>query len=240
MSDSCVNQYEDPDMEVTKSRVVSCKPPAMRYLEKALTLFKMLSIAVACGYEGCRTAHCKYGLHVASNQPCIFDVHDQEGVWYRPSVTKVSKPLRIPAEGDVLLTGIRWNTRKPRDDQKPIINTCMIDGFLTDLKLRSLDPKFCFECLFTFTEGGGRDLEQCLRTLISHVIVYARPLAKSRYKRIRSFSFEEDLRIKRIWLDKQALLKVSVYDEDLNRYVYDLLYRPRTGGTCLTIEVNSD
>lgn len=231
MADDCINQYSDPDMEVTKNKVISCKPQQMRYLEKSISLLKMLAVAVVCTLDGCRVGHCKYGLHVASNQPCVFDGHDLEGVWYVPNVTKANRSLRIPADGDVLLTGIRWNTTTPRDQQMPIANSCMIDGFLTDLKVRSLDPKFCFECLFTYDYGAGRDLEQCLRTLISHILVFAKPLAQSQYKRVRVFSYEDDLRIKRIWMDKDALQLVPQYNFRTGRYDQDLMYRPKTGGT---------
>ena len=228
MSDECINQYFDSNVTIKGDKVVAVEPPKMRFIESAMTFFSTLCVVSYC--HVCFKGHFKYGLHVKSNLPCVLDKHDEDGVvYYIPFSSKITQPLRIPAVGDTLINGIRWNTTTPRDKQVAVVNSCMLDGFLTDLKMRSLDVKFCFECLFNHASGAGKDLEQCLRTLISHITISARPITQSKYVRIRSFSYEEDLKVKRIWLDKDAFHLVPEYNSDTGSYEQNLLYRPKEG-----------
>ena len=204
----------------------------MRFPVQAITFFSALNILVVC--KVCHRGHFKYGLHVKSNQPCVLDKHDEDDVvYYVPYLSKITQPLRTPAVGDTLISGIRWNTTTPRDRQVAVVNSCMLDGFLTDLKMRSLDVKFCFECLFNHPHGPGKNLERCLRTLISHITISARPITQAKYVRIRSFSYEEDLKVKRIWLDKETFQLVPEYNGDTGSYEQNLLYRPKAGGNFL-------
>ena len=229
MAAQCINQYTDPEVEVKDGKVTSCVPSVIRHNAATVTFFPVLKTSVLCGLDN-RCRHPKYGLHVPSNHPCVFDGHKRgEPAYYLPFSSHCTAPFREPAVGDTLITGIKWNTRTPRDRQVAVTNSCMLDGFLTDLKIRSLDVKFCFECLFTHSSGPGRDLERCLRTIVFHILVQAKPIARSQYQRIRVFSYEDDLKIKRIWLDKDAMALVPQYNENTGNEEQNLLYRKRRG-----------
>jgi len=229
MAAQCINQYTDPELEIKDGKVFSNASTVTRLPSTSVTFFGTLHSTVSCKPNN-TCSHPKYGLHVPSNQPCVFDGHKEgEVAFYIPYASRCTAPFRVPEVGDTLITGIKWNTRTPRDRQLAVKNSCVLDGFLTDLKIRSLDVKFCFECLFTHTSGPGRNLERCLRTIVFHILVQAKPIARSHYQRIRVFSYEDDLKIKRIWLDKDAMAVVPEYNDDSGLMEQNLLYRTRKG-----------
>jgi len=231
---SVVNEYIDPDVAVEGQQIVVAPPRSTRFLESSLKFFNNLHATSKCRFEGCDVNHRKYALHVSSNQPCVFDEHTEEGVYYLPYACKTSFTLRTPRSGDRLITGVQWftiNIPGQAPSSPSVRNSCMIDGFLTDLKLRSLDRKFCFECLFMHTYGEGRTLERCLRSLVYHVLVFAKPIAQQKFVRIRKFSYEEDLKIKRIWLDKDNVWQESRYNDHTGHWEQDLLCRTFPEGT---------
>lgn len=227
-----INEYTDPEVEIKGQRVVISPVKRDRRIQSFLIkFFHSLLTVVVCGFNGCRVTHYKYGLHVDSNQPCVFHEHSADDkIYYIPYRNKCSLPFKEPQENEVLITGIRWLTPKIASKEVLVDNSCLIDSFLSDLKLRSLDKGFCFECMFLHKDGPGRLLERCLRTLIMHIITYAKPIHRSGFQRIRKFSYEEDVKIKRIWIDQDSLWLVPEYDSVSRSHYQDLKYRPKEGG----------
>jgi len=201
-----------------------------RIPQAQITFYTRLPLAQRCTLQICYVSHRKYGCVTTSKIPVIFHSHLPDGqIYYAPYRQRLSLPFRMPANGDALITGIRWNTQQARGENQ-VLNSCMIDGWLTDLKMRGLDRDFCFECLFQHRTGPGLLLERCLRTLILHITVSARARAARGFQKISTFSLETDLKIKRIWLDKNGIKLVPQWNEELHKEVLDLKYIPRANG----------
>lgn len=223
------NEYFEFNLDIVNLRVSNFeKRKDKRVPQSKVNCFRQKLRAIAtCGREDCDMKHPMYGLFEEEKLPVIFDSHDANGeCFYSPFRGKATKPFRIPEVGDTLITGIQWNTKNVDESKIGVSNSCMIDGFLTDLKLRSLDRDFCFECLFVHQAGPGRSLERCLRTLILHILVFAKPFFSHKYQQIRKFTVEQDLTIKRIWIEKDALKVVPKRNEETGMMDQDLLYRP--------------
>ena len=110
-----------------------------------------------------RKAIQKFGLIASENCPVIFTAHKNDEIVFsptEPSLGELHGTLKIPEEGDILLHGIKWGTVMP-ERGKGFKNSCMIDSFLTDVKIRSLDKNVCFECLFFIMKEPGLNLEEC-------------------------------------------------------------------------------
>jgi hypothetical protein len=137
------------------------------------------------------------------NQPVQFQSHrrGEAAIYTYVREGEVRKPFRVPEPGDTLMSGIKWHTTRAGKQKAALVNSCGLDGFLTDLKLRSLDPRICFECLFRHEGTSGRNLENIIRTLISHIFVFAKSDTEKRYHQIRKFTKDQDLFLKRVWLD---------------------------------------
>jgi hypothetical protein len=73
-----------------------------------------------------------------------------------------------------LLHEIKWGTVLP-ERGTGVKNSCMIDSFLSDIKIRSLDKIVCFECPFVHNEGAGLELERMLLTMKGHIILFSKP-----------------------------------------------------------------
>jgi len=184
-----------------------------------------------CEYGG---VHPRFAIWSLENQPMQFHSHKRGEVAFYTPVRKgeIRKPFRIPASGDTLMSGIKWATTRPKEDKAGLVNSCGLDGFLTDLKLRALDIETCFECLFRHEGTSGRNLENILRTLISHIFVFARSEADQRFQQIRKFTKEQDLFLKRVWLDDQGfrIMKRSfVNSAGVEFEAEDLLYVSKEG-----------
>ena len=196
--------------------------------ENQVIFYTDLDLSVKC--SNCSVRHRKYGYNRECNSVVVFAKHDCDSfVYYQPYFNKANMPFRMPKNNDILINGVRWNTLSREgygNKRKPgIKNSCMIDSFLTDVKLRTLDPGFCFECRFQHRNGDGRLLERTLRTLIFHLLVYAKPEKDGEFMAIKKFTTEEDLKIKRIWLNKNGFRLHSVFDgngwnEDLTYYEF--------------------
>lgn len=229
----CTNEYREVDLSIVDQRVIDLTTKKeKKILSTKIKFFEnVLFSTVICALANCSTSHPKYGVYVSDNLPVIFDSHEEDDtIYYVPYRNRVIHPFRMPKVGDTLITGIRWNTVNPGPKKWGVTNSCMIDGFLTDLKLRSLDKDFCFECLFQHEGGPGRNLERCLRTLILHIIMFSKPIHRIGYQQIKKFSYEEDLKIKRIWMDKDCIKLVPIYDVKNGVVNQDLLYRPVVKG----------
>jgi hypothetical protein len=127
-----------------------------------VTFFQALQSKAKCS-KGCAEGHPKFGLITSENRPVIFTAHKNVEIVYsptEPSLSELHGPLKIPEEGDILLHGIKWGTVMP-ERGKGVKNSCMIDSFLTDIKIRSLDKNVCFECLFFIMKEPGLNLKKC-------------------------------------------------------------------------------
>jgi hypothetical protein len=107
--------------------------------------------------------HPKFRLIASENCPVIFTVHKNDVIVYsptEPSLGELHRPLKIPEVGDILIHVIKWRNALP-ERGAGIKNSCTIDSFLTDIKIRSLDKNVCFECLFFIKKGLDLSLKEC-------------------------------------------------------------------------------
>lgn len=197
----------DPTSELSLSQGVIRKKERKLpiYPMSRVTFFPTLFIFVDCFLPACR-GHQKYGVVVDENVPVMFKFHDfNEEPSYVAFKTIISKPIRVPLTGDVLINGIRW-----RYDPSTIINTvqCIFDCLIAGLKFKSLAQKICFECLFRYTGGLGNNLERFIRTVIYHVIPFGRHLDRDFFRPIRMYERGMNLRFRRVyWEDKTKMFK---------------------------------
>jgi hypothetical protein len=153
-----VVEYVDlEEKEIIKQVIkASIKRGRDNFKVQDVTFFQALQSKAKCS-KGCAEGHPKFGLIASENRPVIFTAHKNDEIVYsptEPSLGELHGPLKIPEEGDILLHGIKWGTVLP-ERGTGVKNSCMIDSFLTDIKIRSLDKNVCFECLFFHNEGPG-------------------------------------------------------------------------------------
>jgi hypothetical protein len=159
----------------------------------------------------------KFGLIASENCPVIFTAHTNDEIVYsptEPSLGELHGPLKIPEEGDILLHGIKWGTIMP-ERGKGVKNNCMIDSFLADIKIRSLDKNVCFECFFFHNEGAGLEFERMLLTMKGHIILFSKPEKEGRCQIVQEISYYEDLIIKRIFISSDNVPAYSTSDEKI-------------------------
>lgn len=221
-----VNQTLDPLVIVKENRVESTGHQFKRYSYHFLHFFlKTLFSIVKCrGLGG--GEHPRFALHLPSNQVFVFDGcmgEKGETAFYIPYLDETTTPFRLPEVGDPVVTGIKWLS-KAVPCKNSVVSGCLFDMLLVDLKVRTLAQKVCLNCLFTYSSGPGFLLEQLIRTVICHILVFAQPIGKSKYERIRIFTAEEDLKIRRVWFDKKCLFLASEHDVDLKRVVEKVHY----------------
>ena len=81
-----------------------------------------------------------------------------------------------PWDREELMVGIRWNTLTPLEGVvNGIQNSCIIDGWLRDIKLRTLDARSCLGCLYIHTSGPGLKIEKTLRAISKFMLTCASP-----------------------------------------------------------------
>ena len=218
-------QMFDPEEEII-GEVVKRSPnkekKERKYPIQAVTFFSELFSFIACTMVNCfEHGHRRYGIVADENLPVEFCSHLKgEVVYYQPIKERPTAPFRTPQDNDVLMNGIRWHTLNPHGSTAGVKNSCMIDSFLTDLKMRALDVDFCFSCLFFHRNGSGLLLERTLETLREHLVMYAKPKKEGLYQVVKNYTAAEDLKIKRIWLDKNGFKLFRYRDTD------DLMYLP--------------
>lgn len=212
MEDLAVNQTTDPIVGVKENRVVVFGHQLKRYPAHFVCFFvKSLFSVIVCP-KTCENPHPRFGLHLPSNQVVVFEGCDKEQGYYTPYLNEKITPFRMPDVGDPVIMGIKWASKRvPK--KKEVVEGCLLDHLLVDLKVRTLAQKVCLNCLFRHKSGPGFFLEQILRTLIAHVLVFAQPLGKSKFDRIAVFTAEEELRIRRVWFDKNCLFLKTDQDQ---------------------------
>ena len=196
---------ENGDILVAAGNIQATLPIPMNYILETMVTFypqELLSF-VLCNVPNCN-GHFQFGLVVDTNVPVIFGHHRQEIAFYFPLVTKSTLPYRIPLSTGKLVDGIKWYSATPRDGQVGMRMTCMIDGFLMDLKVRTLDMGFCSACLFVSKGGPGRHVERIIRTIMQYIFLVAKPQPGEDgiHQTCRRFTYEQQLYIKRIWIDR--------------------------------------
>jgi hypothetical protein len=230
-----------PDIYVTGGTVQGCMPyPLQAVLEPQVTFYAQVPIRIKCQQDGC-DGHIKYGVWEDRNLPVVFSHHKYEVAHYYAFVIKATLPFRIPDRGNELIDGIKWYSSTPRDGQVGLSNTCMLDGHLMDFKLRTLDMTHCTGCIFMHKAGRGRMIERILRTMMHYIFMVANPQPDrdGMYQACRAFTYEQQLFVKRIWIDKiyqPGELDLEI-EEDLHggrHIVHDLLRDPVTGQQMLT------
>ena len=180
-----------------------------------VTFYANLTAKNLCNIPNC-TGHLIYGMIVRYNLPVEFLHHKMGNVAkYWPYVAKACLPYRTPRDREELIGGIRWNTLTPRKPHvKGISNSCMIDGWLTDIKLRSLDVKTCLGCWFIHKSGPGLKIEKTLRTISKFILTCSSPTpdASGQNQIVKDLTHDQDLFIKTIWLqEKFANFDPTIY-----------------------------
>jgi hypothetical protein len=197
----------DPTSELSLSQGVVRKKDRKLpvYPMSRVTFFPALFVFVECFLPACR-GHQKFGVVVDENVPVMFKFHDfNEEPTYVTFKTVISKPIRVPLTGDVLVNGIKW-----RFDPSVIINTvqCIFDCLLAGLKFKYLAQKICLECLFRHAGGLGNNLERFIRTVLYHIVPFGRHLDRDFFRPIRRYEKGMNLRFRRVyWEDKTKMFK---------------------------------
>jgi hypothetical protein len=124
---------------------------------------------------------------------------------------------------------------------KIIIFNFQLDGFLVDVKFRTLDIDHCCSCLFISRSGPARRLERILRIMMNYIFVVSNPEPdpQGRYMVTRRLTYEQQLFVKRIWIDSHystADLKHEWHQDNAGNLheVQNLIYDPITGEEMLT------
>lgn len=238
----CANPEQiQPDIYVVGGTVQAALPVDLNpILEPLVRFYADVPIRVKCSKKDC-SGHVKYGVWEESNMPVIFTNHKYEIAYYHTFVIKVNLPFSIADKGNQLMDGLQWYSSSPNDGQIGLNNSCMIDGFLMDFKIRALDISHCVGCLFMHKTGSGRMIERILRTIIHYIIMVADPKMDKGgvCQVIRKFTYEQQLFVKRIWIDR--LLSPDELQQELSidwhgqpHYVNDLLRDPFNGRHMMT------
>ena len=212
-----VVEYVDlEEKEIIKQVIkASIKRGRDNFKVQDVTFFQALQSKAKCS-KGCAEGHPKFGLIASENRPVIFTAHKNDEIVYsptEPSLGELHGPLKIPEEGDILLHGIKWGTVLP-ERGTGVKNSCMIDSFLTDIKIRSLDKNVCFECLFFHNEGPGLEFERMLLTMKGHIVLFSKPEKEGRHQIVQEMSYYQDLIIKRIFISSDNVPAYSTSDEE--------------------------
>ena len=196
---------ENADILVIGGTVQAAVPLPVNFIIQPMVTFypDILRTVVACEKAGCE-GHFKFGMYKDKNLPVEFGNHDKDAPYYFARIKKAVLPMKVPNTRGRLVDGLKWFTATPRDGQIGLRMTCMIDGFLTDLKVRTLDIDFCSNCLFISKDGDGRRIERVIRTIMHYIYAVAKPEPgpDGIYQVVRNFTYEQQLFIKRIWIDR--------------------------------------
>ena len=171
-----------------------------------VAFFRALLVMVECLIPNCN-GHQKYGVVVDENVPVVFRRHEQgQQAVYAAYKNPISKPMRVPENGDYLLSGIKWRATEFSllvDTVTAI--TCIFDCLIADLRFRMMTPEFCLECLFAHTNGRGLILERFLKTVLYHIVPFGRVKEKQQFIPLRVYWDRDlDMKFKRIYWGQKA------------------------------------
>jgi hypothetical protein len=184
------------------------------FVATQVAFFRTLMVIVECLLPNC-AGHQKYGVVVEDNIPAVFRRHEQgHQAVYVAYKSPISRPLRVPENGDMLLAGLKWKAT----DQSMLIDVAsaiqsVFDCLLADLRYRMMTKDFCLECLFGHTNGRGLLLERFIRSVLYHIVPMGRVKDKEQYFPLRKYDEKLDMKFKRIWW---GLKMVKVYCDPVN------------------------
>ena len=187
----------DPIEEIENNSVIrnsSRKLP--EFLLSQVTFFQSILFMVECFLPLCK-GHRKFGIATGLNVPVIFRHHDagKEPV-YVTFRNQACKPLRVPIDGDLLLSGVKWKLNEASDPSRvvPSIFDCLVAA----LRDRMLMKQFCLECLLMHSNGTGLLFERFLKTVLYHVVPYFKSKDKALYSPYKAPGRASDMKLKRI------------------------------------------
>ena len=193
------------------------------YIASQLVFFQSLFSLVECLVPGCK-GHQRYAYSAADNIAAFFRYHDsstKEAI-YIPFKSPLSRPLRIPQDGDELINGIRWGLF-----QKNSIVNCtqgIFDCLLASLKIQTMLKRFCLECIFMHTNGIGQLLEKIIKTALLHIVPYGRYVDKENFFPVTRYEQGLTLRFRRIFWGENDKLFVPAYVSTKNGFSEKVIY----------------
>jgi len=201
----------DPVQEVVRHVVRRKKERRLpEYLVSQVTFFQSLFVFIDCLLPACR-GHQKFGVVESENVPVIFKSHDyNDQAKYVAYKTPISRPLRVPLDGDVLLNGIKWELAAAASSIS--VTQGFFDCLLANLKFLTLTKEFCIECLFRHTNGLGLSLERLIKTTLYHILAYGRFLDRDHFQPITKYQKGMDLKFRRVhWERRDKMFKHSCH-----------------------------
>jgi len=234
------NSNDNVDIEVEDMIIVASRKKRGNYLEENIVAYTEPELKM-CDKPFCK-GHYKYGVFDVEhkNIPVVFFHHEVRGnkIWYVDFTHKSMLNVKIPSIGQTLIPGVHWNTLTPLDRQKfkfGLRNSCMIDGWIVDMRLRSLDARYCFACWFLDKLGPGAELEKKIRTMCNHMLFFTHVKMDEKGENLiakaLSLSHDQDLKVKTIWLgedlenipDTEEFLARSANGRRRERKIKDLV-----------------
>jgi hypothetical protein len=190
----------DPTQEIQGHTVVrKFDRKLQEFVAAQVAFFRTLILVVECILPNC-AGHQKYGVAVEENIPVVFNRHEKgHQAIYTTYKNPISKPLRVPENGDNLLVGIKWRAT----DLTLLVEAAaaiqnVFDCLLADLRFRMLTKDFCLECLFAHTNGRGLFLERFIKTVLYHIVPFGRMKDKEGFVPLRKYIRSMEIKFKRI------------------------------------------
>jgi len=220
----------DPVKEI-KGSVIARKPERKlkEFNAARVTFFQNLLLMVECLMPAC-WGHRKYGVVTEENLPVVFRRHEKNGnVFYVPYKNSICLPMRMPENGDVVLSGVKWSV------QSSVLATSLLnatstifDCFVANLRFRMLTKRLCLECLFMHTNGMGLIFERYLKTILNHLVFYGRYEDNKPYVPISKFNSSMEFKIKRIWWGfNDKCFKHVCYESNVG-FKENVVFRPES------------
>lgn len=170
------------------------------FIAAQVAFFRTLLVIIECILPNC-AGHQKYGVVVEDNIPVVFRRHEQgHQAVYVAYKNIISRPLRVPENGDLILVGLKWRAT----DQSMLIDVVnavqgVFDCLIADLRFRMMTKNFCLECLFGHTNGRGLHLERFIKTVLYHIVPWGRMKEKDQYLPLRKYERKMDMKFRRLW-----------------------------------------
>lgn len=192
----------DPKTEIVGNVVKrNADRRVMEYPASQVKFFHTLIAFVSC--IRCSGNHFKFGQTIKNNIPVVFKKHERDAeALYEVLIGNL--PIRIPINEDPLVDGVKWALsvipRTPGFRKiLSLLPQTMVDCLFTDLKIRIAQESFCLNCHFLHSNGVGFLFESLLRTMMYHLVLYARQNVLYDYVPVEILQLPMEVKIKRIW-----------------------------------------
>lgn len=199
----------DPTQEILGHTVVRRKDRRLReYVASQVTFFQTIHFLIECLVPTC-PGHQKFGVYLTENVALIYRHHNiGEEAIYVPFKNMICKPLKVPYDGEVLLTGIRWRLTSLNTIEVP--SQSIFDCLLACLRFLMITKYFCLECLFRHSNGVGLALERFIKTVLYHIVPYGRYVEKDPFHPINYFHLGMCFKFRRLfWESKNNMFQHS-------------------------------